>query len=174
MIRGIATRLWWKCVWLKKEGKSHCHACAKCYLGRAGSASASVSTGPLLTWAFSFKFSPSLTYITVQKFRLKKKLLPSDVQQVWVKDMCCKTGLWGSTVSEHKLTTCWKPRGSAFLVRCAQPILSFQLSACGEEQRDSSLLTLWRPREVKISDVTSYPITLWYYQQWEFLVWWHK
>lgn len=55
-----------------------------------------VRAGPLLTWPFSFLF-PSLTYITVQNFRIKK-LLPSDVQQVWVKHMCCKTGLWGSTV----------------------------------------------------------------------------
>lgn len=96
VITGIARRLWWKCVWLKKERKCHSHACAKCYLGRACSAPARVRAGPLLTWPFSFLF-PSLTYITVQNFRIKK-LLPSDVQQVWVKHMCCKTGLWGSTV----------------------------------------------------------------------------
>lgn len=73
MIRGIARRLWWKCVWLNKEGRSHCHACAKCYLLRACSAPATGRTGPLLTWSFPFKFFPPPFLLEFRNSGLKKK-----------------------------------------------------------------------------------------------------
>lgn len=96
-IRKIARRLWWKYVWLKKEGKSHSHACAKCYLVRACSAPASGRTGLLLTWVFLSSFPLPHFHYNSELQDSKTCCLLMFSRFEW-KNMCCKIGLWMSTM----------------------------------------------------------------------------
>lgn len=76
MIRGIARRLWWKRVWLKKEGKKSQPCLCQMLPEESMLCCSQCEDRPSFNLGFFFFFLQvfaSFTYITAQNFRIKKK-----------------------------------------------------------------------------------------------------